>query len=99
MSRKRSVPKSSTASVPTLPEGRTVSDQVSVHGRILRAGDEFQAVEHGSRPERRRRLVQCRFLCYVQTPTSSWVEATDDRRRFRAFYLDRIVTGERTPAD
>ena len=78
----------------THPEGWTVSDEVSVHGRVLRAGADFQAIEHGSRPEHRRKLVHCRFLCYVQTPTSSWVEAVDSKRRFRAFHLDRIVNDE-----
>lgn len=76
---------------PSLPNGWTISDEVRVHGRILRPGVEFKAIEYGSPDEGRRRLVRVRFTRYVETATSAWAEGYDTNRHFRAFRLERIV--------
>lgn len=78
------------------PAGWSIATEIRVNGRILRPGIEFKAIEHGSPEVGRRRLVRCRFIRYVETPTSAWVEGLDTDRRFRAFRVDRIVTVHRT---
>lgn len=78
------------------PTGWTIHTEVRVNGRILKPGTEFKAIEHGSPEDGRRRLVRCRFLRYVETATSAWVDCVDDQRHYRAFRLDRIITVHRT---
>jgi len=68
---------------PAHPDWQRLTEVAAPGGRYLRPGVEFRI-----RGERGR----FRFLRYVVTPTTSWIDCVGPNGQYRAFRLDRVRT-------